>query len=135
VVGFGTPVPAEGCSASANIGRYDSDGPGDVPWSSGDGARAAPGPSRETGWLLDVSVASDRSASPDVDSLSLEFEAGGSAGWPDLSASTAWSNIELARLHVDNWSSPCDRRGIHEYGSNNDQLLIVRCLTQHTFIP
>jgi hypothetical protein len=77
-------VRAEGCPASANTGEYDFSGPGDIPWSSGDGVCAAPGLSRETeverswtlhtGWLTDVS---NRSASPDVDSLSLEFVTGG----------------------------------------------------------
>jgi hypothetical protein len=47
-----------------------------------------------THWLPDVTVASNRSASPDVDSLSLDFDAGGGASWPVLSASTC---TELAK--------------------------------------
>jgi hypothetical protein len=85
-------VTSEQCPASPSIGGDDSDGPGDILWSSGDRVYATPGFSHETKvervwtlhtcWPIDVSVTSNRSAPPQVDSLSLEFEAGGGASWP-----------------------------------------------------
>ena len=82
-------MTAERCPASPNIGGDDSHGPGDIPWSSGVGVCAAPELSCETeverGWILHTRWpidASNRSAPPEVDSLSLEFEAGGGPSWP-----------------------------------------------------